>query len=64
MNNWISCLEKLPEDDEDQLVTDGRSIGIAFFYHEQPQWFAQGQILAFPTTHWMPLPSLPPKEAK
>lgn len=58
---WIPVRERLPADDIDVICSyPGLQSFQAFRYGFD--WFnSEGGLLAFPPTHWMPLPA-PPKE--
>ena len=58
---WISVDEALPDRyktifSEVVIVTDGRTVGIDFYNHEQGEWETFGN-----PTHWMSLPEVPEK---
>lgn len=59
MSKWIPCSERLPEEDEGVLATDGRNIWIDTFWLDEdgdPHFFYQrfDKVKA-----WMPLPDPP-----
>ncbi len=63
--NWISVeyKEKLPEDFQDVLFTDGK--GVYKGYRMSPcidsldYWYSVSDCSIDGVTHWMPLPELP-----
>ncbi len=75
MSEWINVLDKLPEDFQDVLVTDGEKCWVAQTFdnidiflasHPDHNRYPRNEYGApFTThakpTHWMPLPN-PPKE--
>lgn len=60
---WISCSEKLPEDDEIVLVSDGIDYAIAFWRSDanawDDPWHGWLDSFEFDVRAWMPLPELP-----
>jgi hypothetical protein len=63
-SDWISVKDRLPDNDDDVLVTDGKRLEIAFwFYYFEPHcWSFSNELAGYDTgaiTHWMPLPPLP-----
>lgn len=57
---WISVEERMPEMYEDVLCFNGRSVGIDFICSDGTWCEEVNRVI--PVTHWMPLPSPPPKE--
>lgn len=60
MSKWIKCSERMPEELEDVLVTDGRSVEV--MYLRLGLWYVTSQdsaICGDEVTHWMPLPEPP-----
>lgn len=61
MGEWIKCSERMPEEGEDVIVTDGRVVEvmwvdeIGLWYATSPYSVACGDWI----THWMPLPAPP-----
>lgn len=54
---WVKCSERMPEDFQDVLVTDGSEVKICWFNGE----FWDGPfVVGGVETHWQPLPA-PPK---
>ena len=63
---WISVEDRLPEDDEWQLVwLSGEHYPRRGAYHaekrESPRWYVRDWDWVDIVTHWMPLPD-PPQE--
>jgi len=61
MCKWISVEDRLPEEYEDVLVTDGVEVALGFFVMdpEYPQWGYDGHCVGGLETHWQPLPEPP-----
>lgn len=61
MGEWISVEDRLPEEYEDVLVTDGVEVALGFFVMdpEYPQWDYAGHCVRGLETHWQPLPEPP-----
>jgi hypothetical protein len=71
MNKWISVDDKMPEDFERVIVTDGNgvweaSFNVHFFWHgeeclELRKWTYRNNIdqILENITHWMPFPNPP-----
>lgn len=60
MGGWIKCSERMPEELEDVLVTDGRSVEV--MYLRFSLWYVtspDSAICGDEVTHWMPLPEPP-----
>lgn len=60
MGEWIKCSERMPEELEDVLVTDGRVIEI--MYRRFDTWYETSREaggIYGKVTHWMPLPEPP-----
>lgn len=60
MCEWIKCSERMPEELEDVLVTDGRSVEV--MYLNFGLWYVtstDSAICGDEVTHWMPLPEPP-----
>jgi hypothetical protein len=70
---WIPCGERMPEDNTEVMVhcafADEYGSWTGAGFHVPTGWKSQDSMImddipiAFPVTHWMPLPQ-PPKEAK
>jgi hypothetical protein len=70
---WIPCSERMPEDNTEVMVhcafADEYGSWTGAGFHVPTGWKSQDSMImddipiAFPVTHWMPLPQ-PPKEAK
>lgn len=69
MSEWIKCSERLPDDDNFVLVTNGKHTGIGAYLHDDhleddERWqdehfeFINKQS-KYSVTHWMPLPETP-----
>lgn len=54
---WISCSERMPEDHEDVMCSDGNRTVIAFWF-DNDRWLFPGSEIK-EVTHWMPLPGPP-----
>jgi len=77
MSEWISVKDRLPENNDDVLVTDGEDCAVLFFHKNDNKWkYGYGLLEAYNydggacieaetqgMTHWMPLPE-PPKDTK
>lgn len=61
MNGWIKCSDRLPEDTNDVLVTDGELIDMLWWdENDWCGWRSRSYgICSDAVTHWMPLPKLP-----
>ena len=69
-NEWIPITERLPDSDEDMLVTDGDACAVGYYRPDANAWdscefgWIENRPDPFPqglgtVTHWMPLPQLP-----
>lgn len=58
---WISVHDRLPNTQNDYLVTDGYACMVAAFIPETQNWdlWAIGWWSSDQVTHWMPLPPTP-----
>ena len=54
---WISVKDKLPNDTQRVLATDGKEQEVTYFFEADGDWVAADSL--FIITHWMPLPELP-----
>ena len=61
LNPWISVNERLPEEGETVLVSDGLFVHHGYLI-ENRWWSYASYPEGFATTHWMPMP--PPPEVK
>ena len=61
MGEWIKCSERMPEELDDVLVTDGDSIEMKWWDGDDwDSWVeCNSNICSDDVTHWMPLPELP-----
>lgn len=60
MSKWVKCSERMPEELEDVLVSDGRSVEV--MYLRLGLWYVtspDSAICGDEVTHWMPLPEPP-----
>lgn len=71
---WISVTERLPDGDEDVLVTDGNALAVGYYRPDANAWdscefgWIENRPDPYPSglgtvTHWMPLPE-PPKDGE
>ena len=71
---WIPVTERLPDGNEDVLVTDGDACAVGYFRPDANAWdscefgWIENRPDPYPSglgkvTHWMPLPE-PPKESE
>lgn len=62
MSEWIKCSERMPDDFEDVLVTDGDNVEV-MWRHRSGLWDywapRNPNISSNDVTHWMPLPEPP-----
>ena len=60
-NNWISCDERLPEQDDEHVLVYFKGGDITCLYFSDGQWEdGYGEVpIRQDVTHWMPLPSSP-----
>ena len=63
MGEWIKCSERMPEELDDVLVTDGDNIEMKWWDGDDWDSWAErnSNICSDDVTHWMPLPT-PPTE--
>ena len=62
MPKWVPVNERLPEDYDDAIVTDGVDYYVAYWRKDAGAWDScQSGWVDADITHWMPLPT-PPKE--
>lgn len=61
MSKWIKCSERMPEELDDVLVTDGDNIEMKWWDGDDWDSWAErnSDIRSDNVTHWMPLPKLP-----
>jgi hypothetical protein len=72
---WIPVSERLPENNEDVLVTDGEYCAVGYYRPDAQAWdsdtfgWLENRILfedveygIGTVTHWMPLPEIPKEE--
>ena len=61
MGKWIECSERMPEELDDVLVTDGDNIEIKWWDGDDwDSWVERNSnICSDDVTHWMPLPEPP-----
>ena len=53
---WINVKDRLPDNDNDVAVTNGKATWAAYYLNEYDIWLdSRGQLCA-EFTHWMPLP--------
>ncbi|EIF6763503.1 DUF551 domain-containing protein [Escherichia coli] len=64
-DGWISCSERMPEELDDVLVTDGEHVEVKWWNgHIWDCWAPRNSDISYKdVTHWMPLPE-PPQESK
>ncbi|OEM72430.1 Eaa protein [Escherichia coli] len=64
-DGWISCSERMPEELDDVLVTDGEHVEVKWWNgHIWDCWAPRNSDISYKdVTHWMPLPE-PPQEVK
>lgn len=63
-DGWISCSERMPDNNHDVLFFDVWGyIRIGWFSADDRSWFTSDDGCCMEVTHWMPLPE-PPQEAK
>ena len=63
-NPWIPVTERLPEDGEDVILTDGKNVSFGYSHNlfSGMEWYIpHGRVGK--VTHWMPLPEPPKEEA-
>lgn len=62
-DGWISCSERMPEELDDVLVTDGEHVEVKWWNgHIWDCWAPRNSDISYKdVTHWMPLPE-PPQE--
>lgn len=58
--DWISSEERVPDDANDVICTDGKDMFFAWYSKNLNGWFCYFNKKT--VTHWMPLPELPKKE--
>lgn len=54
--HWISVEERLPEEEDLYIVSNGKETSVAYWVEDA--WDSFGDVI----THWMPLPAAPRKE--
>ena len=63
MAEWISVEDRLPEDIQSVLVTDGLEVTIGWWRSLKYEWdvslYDPGDVVDDTVTHWQPLPSPP-----
>lgn len=59
-NGWISCAERLPENDDYVLAFERGRIGISYYRNAVGGWGGKDLYC----THWQPLPSPPIQQPK
>ena len=61
MNEWISVKDRLPEEYQFVIATNGKEVKEARFFHAGNRGGYVFNNITLPNvTHWMPLPQLPP----
>ena len=60
-SNWIKCTDRMPEQRQDFLVSDGAYVGVGRWYesHDECGFIFNMGDSYIEITHWMPLPELP-----
>ena len=62
MSKWISVKERVPNNVEDVLITDGYDRYAVAYFSKDKTWEVSKDILICGiVTHWMPLPEPPEK---
>jgi hypothetical protein len=61
-DGWVACSERMPDDMEDVLVTDGEDVKSMWWNgNKWDSWAGKYSIDSEDVTHWMRLPSTPSK---
>ena len=56
---WIKCTERMPEEEEFVLVSDGEFQEVSYWYCPNNKTIHWATDFCMIPTHWMPLPEMP-----
>lgn len=64
-SQWVACSERMPDDMEDVLVTDGEDVKSMWWNgNKWDSWAVKYSIDSDDVTHWMLMPAAPQQEVK
>lgn len=59
MSEWISIDDRMPDDYQDVIATDGYTSNFAYWDAADNYWLYPGDSPSGIVTHWQPLPEPP-----